>query len=502
VDGPALDNLTSLRGFLPDLVLIIAVLAVIGWDLAGGPRTKGRGVVTLTLGGLAFSALSGAWSLITTQPTTALFGGLIVHDAFASVFRVLLAVVVAVVVLFVAPSDDGRRKIDGIQKNPAEFFALVLVMTLGMSLMASSANLLMIYLSIELVSLMSFVLAGYEADDKGSSEAALKYVVFGGVASAIMLYGMSFLFGISGSLELSSIAQRIGVLAAEQGRIPEVALVGSVCVFIGFGYKISAAPFHMWTPDVYEGAPTPVTALLAVGPKVAGFAVLVRFFTTAMPDSTSSPWPVAAGCIAIATMTIGNLSALKQDNLKRMLAYSSIAHAGYMLLGFSVFTPDGIAAIVFYTCAYSLMNLGAFIVVIAVGEQSGGREDLDAFRGLGRRAPIMAATMAVFLASLTGLPPLVGFVGKFYLFSAVLAKGGVFNVVLAMVGVVNSVVGFFYYARILRAMYLESGASDEPVFVRPILGKASLALAIPTLGLGLYWSPLYDLVASSVALMR
>jgi NADH-quinone oxidoreductase subunit N len=497
-----LDNLASLSYALADLVLVAAVLGVIGWDLAAPPRSKGRGATALAVGALAFSAASAAWSLATAQPAVALFGGLLVHDAFASVFRVLLSLVVAAFLVVAGPSEDQRRKLDGLQRNPAELAALALVMTLGMGLMASSSNLLMIYLSIELVSVMSFVLAGYESEDRRSAEAALKYVVFGGVASAIMVYGMSFLFGLSGSLDLGSIGQRIGALTAAQGRIPEVALVGSICVFVGFGYKISAAPFHMWAPDVYEGAPMPVAALLSVGPKVAGFAVLVRFFQSTQPELTASPWPIVLGCVAMATMTVGNLSALGQDNLKRLLAFSSIAHAGYMLLGFLVFTRDGTAAILFYACAYALMNLGAFLVVIAVAEQSGGSESLVAFRGLGRRAPITAAIMAVFLASLTGLPPLVGFVGKFYLFSALLARGGVFSVVVAMVGVVNSVIGFFYYARILRAMYLEQGASDAPLVVRPILGKASLALAIPTLGLGVYWGPLYDLIASAVGTMK
>lgn len=500
--SPALDNLASLRYFLPDLVLVAAVLAVLGWELAAKGRAKDRTTVALALGALVLSAASGAWALATHQPTMALFGGLIVVDALTSVFRVLFSLIAATILVFVAPSDGPRRRPDGIQQSFAEFIALVLIMTLGMTLMAASSNLLLIYLSIELASVMSFVLAGYEARDARSSEAALKYVVFGGVASAIMLYGMSFLFGLAGSLELGAIAQRVGALAAEQGAVPEAVVVGSVCVFVGFGYKISAAPFHMWTPDVYEGAPTPVTALLSVGPKAAGFAVLVRFFASALPGSTASPWPVVAGCVAMATMTLGNLSALEQTNLKRLLAYSSVAHAGYMLLGLSVFTIDGTAAIVFYACVYALMNLGAFLVVIAVAEQNGGDESLGAFRGLGRRAPILAATMVVFLASLTGLPPLVGFIGKFYLFSALLARGGVFSVALAMVGVINSVIGFFYYGRVLRAMYFEPSASDEPLAVRPVLGRASLALAIPTLGLGLYWGPLYDLVASSVAHLK
>src|SRR5262249_6615563 len=231
--------------------------------------------------------------------------------------------------------------------------------------------------------------------------------------SGIMLYGMSWIFGISQSLYLGECASKIGEMTRAQGKVPEVVFVGVVCMMAGFGYKISAAPFHMWTPDVYEGAPTAVTAFLSVGPKAAGFAVLVRFFADALgaegtQSGVETPWPVIAGCLAMATMTVGNLSALGQDNVKRMLAYSSVAHAGYMLLGFSVFSEAGIASIVFYVVTYCFMNLGAFLLVMAVAEQSGGDETLAAFRGLGRRAPVVAAMMALFLFSLTGLPPMAG----------------------------------------------------------------------------------------------
>jgi NADH-quinone oxidoreductase subunit N len=263
----------------------------------------------------------------------------------------------------------------------------------------------------------------------------------------------------------------------------------------------------MWTPDVYEGAPTSVTAFLSVGPKAAGFAILVRFFADALganslAPSVDTPWPVIAGCLAMATMTVGNLSALGQDNVKRMLAYSSVAHAGYMLVGFTVFSEAGMASIVFYIFTYCFMNLGAFLVVMAVAEKSGGNETIAAFRGLGRRAPITAAVMAVFLFSLTGLPPMVGFIGKFYIFSALLRVGGTWNWTVAVVGMLNSVVSLFYYARVVRAMFLEKGDSSEPTVVRPVFGLTSVLLAVPTLVLGVYWAPLYDYVARSLTMVR
>jgi NADH-quinone oxidoreductase subunit N len=282
----------------------------------------------------------------------------------------------------------------------------------------------------------------------------------------------------------------------------------------GFGYKISAAPFHMWTPDVYEGAPTPVTAFLSVGPKAAGLAVMVRFFSDALGaqwvDTTQevavagghAPWAIVAGCLAMATMTVGNLSALHQNNVKRMLAYSSIAHAGYMLLGVSVFSEAGVAAIVFYVFAYCFMNLGAFLVVMALAEVNGGDESIDAFRGLGRRAPVIAVVMTMFLVSLAGIPPMAGFVGKFYLFAALIEAGGAWCWVLAVVGVLNSVISLFYYARVMRAMYLEKAEDEAEIDVRRLFGATSFALALPTMVLGVYWAPLYDFVSSSLAMVR
>ncbi len=514
-----LNNIESLRYFTPELTLIAAVLLLIVWDLvARDKKTKLIGLVAISLAALAVSGGMSAWYLSRELEPKNLFYGLLAFDRFSNMFRILFAAVTGTIVIFSIPAiPEGHtlpdRGVRDDKRDQGEFFTLLMVLTLGMNLMAESRSLLMIYLSLEIVSVISFVMAGFKINDAKSSEAALKYVIFGGVASGIMLYGMSWIFGVTQSLYLSECATKIHAMTVAQGKVPEVVFVGTICMLAGFGYKISAAPFHMWTPDVYEGAPTPVTAFLSVGPKAAGFAVLVRFFADALGAQEQglhsaagalieSPWPVVAGCLAMATMTIGNLSALSQDNVKRMLAYSSVAHAGYMLLGFSVFSHLGVASIVFYIVTYCFMNLGAVLVVMAVAEQSNGDESIGAFRGLGRRAPITAGVMALFLFSLTGLPPFAGFIGKFYLFWALLKAGGAWNWTVAVVGMLNSVVSLFYYSRVVRAMFLEKSENTKALDIRKLFGTLSVVLAVPTLVLGVYWAPVYDFVERSISMVR
>jgi NADH-quinone oxidoreductase subunit N len=515
-------NIESLAYFGPELALIAAILAVIVWDLlAKEQRLKVIGAITICVAALAYSALSSLSFLTRGLEPQNLFHGLIAFDDFAHTFRILFAFVSAAIIVFAAPpmlsagrSGGALSRASGTTgpegRNAGEMLCLLMVLTVGMNLMAASRHLLMIYISLEMVSVISFVLAGFKIGDRKSSEGALKYVIFGGVASGVMLYGMSWIYGLTRSLNLGEIHTAIVAMTADGGKIPEAAFIGVVCMLAGFGYKISAAPFHMWTPDVYEGAPTPVTAFLSVGPKAAGMAMLLRFFSDALGASAEKyaemaiapPWPIIAGCLAMATMTVGNLTALNQDNVKRMLAYSSIAHAGYMLLGFSVFTEAGTAAIVFYVFAYCFMNLGAFLVVQAIAEVNGGDETVGAFRGLGQRAPVLAVVMTVFLISLAGIPPMAGFIGKFYLFAALIDVGGSWYWLLAVVGVLNSLVSLYYYARVVRAMYLERAEAPGRLDVRRIFGAATFALAVPTLILGVYWGPVYDFVSSSLTMVR
>ncbi|PKN49641.1 MAG: NADH-quinone oxidoreductase subunit N [Deltaproteobacteria bacterium HGW-Deltaproteobacteria-20] len=500
---PPLDNLQSLSFFLPEIAIIAGVLLVVFWDLVARGTTRITGIVAITLAALATSGAISVGYLYKGLPTLKLFYGLLAFDAYAHLFRIVFACVAAIIIVFAVPAPEtGAGTLR--RKGAGEFFALLLVITLGLNLMVMSRNLLMIYVSLELVSVISFVMAGFKLNDRRSSEGALKYVIFGGMASGVMLYGMSWIYGLSQSLDLAEIAARVALDTANEGRIPLAVLVGVVFMLAGFGYKISAAPFHMWTPDVYEGAPTSITAFLSVGPKAAGFAVLVRFFSEALEATSQSggdltPWGLIGGLLAMATMIVGNFSALHQNNVKRMLAFSSIAHAGYMLLGFCVFNESGVQAIVFYIVIYAFMNLGAFLVVAAVAERHGDNENIESYYGLGTRAPVLALLMAIFLFSLTGLPPFAGFIGKFYIFAALVEAGGSWNWTLAAVGVVNSAVSLFYYARVLRAMFLTKPTTDKPLVTRVSWSTTAIALAVPTIVLGVYWGPIYDLVARSVS---
>jgi NADH-quinone oxidoreductase subunit N len=423
---------------------------------------------------------------------------MVARDPYADFFKYLFALTSAIVAVTALRSRDAidytRRDADA-----GEFYTLVLGVTLGMNLMAAATDLVMAYMSLEFVSLLSYVLAGFRRRDLKSSEAALKYAIYGGVASGIMLYGMSLLYGLAGTTSLVGLRTAIGAAGASP-----IILVAVAMVMAGFGYKVAAVPFHMWCPDVYEGAPTPVTAFLSVGPKAAGFALLIRFVMGVAPDlgptgyATGSYFAAFLGVMAILTMTVGNLVAIAQANLKRLLAYSSIAHAGYLLMGVATGTTAGVQAVMFYLCIYLLMNVGAFLVVIAIADAGLG-ETLEDYQGLGYRSPYAAVVMGIFLFSLTGIPPMAGFIGKFYLFAAVLEKGGPFYVILAIVGVVNSAISLYYYARVLKAMFLERPAEGATrVTVAPLHAYSLGVLAVITVAVGLYWAPIIGFIGRSL----
>jgi NADH-quinone oxidoreductase subunit N len=495
-----LDNFQSLAFFLPETILSLAVLGILTIDLIDGKPNLRRSAIAATvslllaLPFLVSPLLSGGERATTT---VGLFGGLLAFDPMATFFKIFF-ILTALVVGIVAMRAKDALDYDGGGRESAEFYTLVLTTTLGMCLMASSTDLLSAFLSLEMVSIMSYILSGFRRQSRQSSEASLKYVIYGGVASGVMLYGMSLLYGLAGATSFAAVRAAVAATPAT-GTV----ILAVVLCLAGFGYKIASVPFHMWCPDVYQGAPTPVTAFLSVGPKAAGFALLIRFFSGALPNeigsglASTTPWPMLIGIIAMATMTLGNFTALVQTNLKRLFAYSSIAHAGYLLLGLCAGGDDGNRAILIYLVTYFFMNLGAFTVIMAISDAGLG-EDLSDYRGLGRRAPLAAVTMVIFLCSLTGLPPFAGFFGKVYLFYALVAKGGAWLVTLALVGLINSAISLYYYARVFKAMYFEEPAVETPLALPRVHVATMVLMALPTAALFIAWSPLVRLVNASL----
>jgi NADH-quinone oxidoreductase subunit N len=509
VDG----NVSSAAFFRPELALTFGTMALFLLDLAWKkhPGRSGR----LALSALVVLAVSAG--LLAAQPVGArgLFNGMLAYDGFATFFKWLFLAAAALTVVIAAPGKDFPPARLG------EFYALLMAIVLGMFLMASASDLLMAYLAIELVSMTSYVLSGFRKGDRRAAEASLKYVIYGGVASGVMLFGMSYLYGLLRTTDLNELAVRIQTLQATG--LPAAAtkltlVVAIVFVTAGFGYKVAAVPWHMWCPDVYEGAPTPFTAFLSVGPKAAGFALAIRFFYGALagpssvvgglPDAVAGlPWPAVVGIMSAVTMTLGNLTAMAQTNLKRLLAYSSIAHAGYALMGLAAATDLGAQSVMIYMAVYLVMNMGAFLVVILVAEAIGSESILD-YKGLAKRHPLAATAFAIFLFSLTGLPPFAGFLGKWYLFYAVIERipgpGGNWYAALALIGALNSAVSLFYYVRIIRAMFIDPPyLADQPALRAPalyqvLLGAGSVAILV----FGLWWTPIIDWSSASLHFFR
>ncbi len=498
-----LGNVASLAYSAPELILIATAIAIFAADLVVRAKEQLGAVALFGCAAALVAAIGLRLPFSERWLVEGLFHGeagwlysrMVVVDDFAVFFKLLFALAAFATIWMSLGSVEVQDSDEG------EYYGLVLASTVGLFYMASAANLLMAYLALELVSLTSYVLTGYRRRNRRSGEAALKYLIYGGVASAVMIYGMSFLYGLAGSLDYLKIHDALTHGAAD----PLTVFVAVVLVLVGFGFKIAAVPFHMWAPDVYQGAPIPVTAFLSVGSKAAGFAILIRLFYPGLSEPAAGggwtflpgvDWPALMLVLCMATMTLGNLAALGQQNVKRLLAYSSIAHAGYTLMGFVVLNDAGLRAMLFYLITYYLMNLGAFLVVMVVANST-GREDLEGYRGLAwRGGAVPAVAMAVFLFSLAGLPPLAGFVGKFYLFAAVIEQR---FYLLALVGFANTLVALYYYVRIIRTMFLDQPRGDEGVVALDAHNAFLLYfLAIPTIGLGLYWAPLIALAEQSV----
>jgi NADH-quinone oxidoreductase subunit N len=443
----------------------------LGWVSAGGFLTAG--------------ILAVIFSRPTGEPTLIL-GGMLRYDWPVFVFRLVFVLGGAVTVLLATDKPSVRY---------GEFCALLVVAVLGMSLMTASANLVMLYLAIETTSLPLYILAGFRVLDQKSVEAGIKYLLFGAMASAIMLYGFSLLWGFSGAAGVYEIAA-----AFRQGTFPPVLLVGSLLlVIVGFGFKVSAAPFHFWAPDVYEGAPTPVAGFLSTASKAAGFAVLVRFLFAVFP-SVATYWMPLIGVLAIVSMVLGNFLALSQRNIKRLLAYSSIAQAGYILVGVAANNALGAAGVVYYLASYLVTNLAAFGVVWLVGREVGS-DDLDAYVGLARRNPAVALAMLAALLSLGGIPPLSGFFGKLLVFGAAVQAGlggSWWLIALAFIGVLTSVVGLYYYLNVMKIMY-RNGTEERPLRLTWAWNTALLVCILAMFFLGVVFAPWFGWSSAAAA---
>ncbi len=507
--SPSVASLTTLFPFGPEIILSLGIIVVLGVGLVW-PRSSKIVGASLALTLVTLAAAAAATFATAGATPRALFGGLVARDSFGDFFKLLFVSAGAIVALASVRARDVFDP-DGGDRSASELGALLLSVVLGACLMAAAADLLMVYLSVEFVSILSYVLTGFSRGSRRSSEAALKYVIYGGAATGAMLYGFSLLFGLASSTDLTAIR-----IAAGLAPPLTVALAVTLCL-AGFGFKMAVVPFHMWCPDVYEGAPTPIAAFFSIVPKAAGFALSYRFLIGAAgggPDGSAShmvadvgpaaTWALVAAVLSVATMTLGNLAALAQQNVKRLLAYSSIAHAGTILMALAVGTDTATQAMLIYLGVYLFMNLAAFIVVIAVARQGVG-ETLPDFTGLGTRAPVAAFCLAVALFSLTGLPPTGGFVAKYALFAAVVQRGldggGVPFFLLALFGVANTVVSLYYYARVVRVMYLDRLESPAlPVRLDSLHVGLLAVTTLPIVALGIYITPLTDLVARSVDL--
>ncbi|MGD0073047.1 MAG: NADH-quinone oxidoreductase subunit N [Candidatus Binataceae bacterium] len=482
---PALDIATLNISWPPMLPLIAVTVTAIVVLLVGvrvdDDDSEGLGWLSLT--GLVLAVVL-SFGLFGRQEQT--FAGAISVDNFTAFFYVVILLAASVTVLM------SLSYVRELGLPGAEYYALMLFATLGMMLMAAAGDLIVIFLGLETMSISIYVLAGLSRRQPKSSEAALKYFMLGAFSTGFLLYGIALIYGSTGSIKLQAISEALRVPMAHSPLL----LLGLGMLLIGFGFKVAAVPFHMWTPDVYEGAPTSVTAFMAAGVKLAAFAAFLRIFIVHLWP-VRAEWAMVLWVMAALTMTAGNLIAVMQSSVKRMLAYSAIAHAGYILVAMTAGGPSAGTAILFYLLGYAFTNLGAFAVIIALSRRGEAHEAISDLRGLASRQPMLAAAMALFMFSLTGVPPLAGFIGKFYLFAAALEAGYVGLVIIA---VINSVVSAYYYIGVIIAMYMdEGGVTIAPLGGRPALVVALAIATTATILIGVYPGPYLAASASAFA---
>ena len=489
----------SLYLLQPEILITLVLVCVVTFNLIF--KEKSNFLPWISVIGLLITGyfVIGQFSYNSFAFASADYKGLMVVDPFGAFFKLLIVVSSLLVILFSVSNEELNSSTDRL----GEYYALILGMILGMFFMVSASDLILVYLSVELLSLSSYVLAGFTKNSLRNSEASLKYVIYGSVSSGIMLFGISIIYGMTGTTNLYEINSLIQAPQINQLTI----LLAGVFIFAGIGFKISVAPFHFWTPDVYEGAPVTITAFLSVASKAAGFALLIRFIKVTFIKSINDEgswqlislidWKSFFILISIITMTLGNFAALWQSNMKRLLAYSSIAHAGYLMLGLVVMSNQGILAIMVYFAIYAIMNLGAFFIVMLIANKTGS-EELDDYKGLGKSAPLLGICLGIFLVSLTGLPPTAGFIGKLYIFIALVdAK----MITVAIIALLNTVVSLYYYIRVLKNMFIDPAGKEVPAFSASTPNIVLLmVLVIPTLIFGVYFSPLIDFARNSMSL--
>lgn len=490
----------GLLAVLPEVLLLVLGFLVITVDLFMGRRTSRRALAYLSLIGLLITlavVVAQTVPLFTPGAPTVqpVLGGMVRIDLAVQVFRLMF---LTAAVLTVIISLDFKPI-----KHNGEYFGLILFSTLGMGMMAASSNIIMLYVGLETTSIALYMLVGFLRDTRPSSEAGMKYFLFGAFTSTILLYGLSLLFGFTGQTSFSGIAAELTKLVANQETLP--IMVALVLVVVGFGFKVAAVPFHMWTPDVYEGAPTPITAFISVASKAAGFAVLVRFFLQVF-GPVQDQWIGLVAALATATMIVGNVLAIPQRNFKRMLAYSSIAQAGYVLIGVAAVGELGTSAVMYYLAAYVLTNIAAFAVAEIITNATGS-ELIKDIAGFSRRSPAVALALLAAMLSLSGVPPLAGFFGKFFIFNAAVgytdAAGQHTLVWLAVVGVLNSIVALYYYLIILKVAYVDRAEGDEQPLKVHASFKAALALTVAgMLIMGIFASPWYTLTTAAAQAIR
>ena len=468
------------------LTLVIAALVLLVADLF---ITNKRVIAYLGLLGLLITAVL----LIPQYSSTprAAFSDMIVSDPTAVVLQWILLLLTAITILF---SVDYLQRL-GIERG--EYYPLLLFCTAAMLFMTQGRNLIVQFLALEWLSIGLYVLAGFAYPKIRSEEAAMKYLLYGSFAAGFLIYGVALIYGAVGTVDMPGIAGAVRDNPALQN--DPLLLGGAALVLIGFCYKISIVPFHMWTPDVYEGSPTPVAGYMSAATKVAGFAAVFRVVQLALPPTVFPSWQLALAILAALTMIVGNLTAVVQLNVKRMLAYSSVAHAGFILVGLVAYTPDGLQAFLYYLLAYGLTNLGAFAVVIALENAGEERFDLGALAGLGWRRPLLGAAMTIFMLSLAGVPPIAGFFAKFLVFTAAYRAGYWW---LALIGLLTSVISAFYYLRIIVNMYMREGEGTPATFVTPTLRIGLVIAAVVVLLQGLLTNPVLQLVPTIETALR